>query len=337
VGAFAASIFHLVTHAFFKACLFLGAGSVIARCGHTNDMRWYGGLRKWMPVTAATFWTATLAIAGCPLLSGFMSKDEILAQARFSTRGAWGLWALGTVGALLTSFYMFRAAYMTFGGANRTPGEVKTQLKESPRVMTWVLVVLAAGALLVGWLGVPEGLTKLARRGDWNWFAHQLKPVVMARGVVAAPEPEMAGAATAPASVLREGVKREATGGEEAGLLALAVAVFGAGWIVARWSYGGDGARAAALAPRLAYVRRLLHRKWFVDELYDQLIVRPFYGLCSAFDSVDRRVVDGAVNLSAALTELTGQAVKLLQSGVARHYAAWLLGGAVLVLWLVMG
>jgi NADH-quinone oxidoreductase subunit L len=372
VGAFAASIFHLVTHAFFKACLFLGAGSVISRSGHTNDMRWYGGLRKWMPVTAGTFGVATLAIAGFPFLSGFMSKDEILAQTLFATRGRWVLWLLGTLGAVLTSFYMFRAAYMTFGGTNRAPAEVQRELRESPRVMTWVLVALAAGAVLVGFLGVPAGVSKLIGLGDVNWFAHQLRPVVMARGVVAAAEhggdlaagdetaapgqpgardvrheagPDSVGAALGrpgardagdQAPVLREGLRSEPSHAMEAGLLALAVAVFGTGWITARWSYGGDGSRAAALAPRFAYARRLLHRKWFVDELYDRVLLKPFYWLSHALDAVDRWVVDGAVNFSAATVELAGQSVKLFQTGVARHYALWVLGGAVLVLWVLI-
>ncbi len=136
-------------------------------------------------------------------------------------------------------------------------------------------------------------------------------------------------------TVVPEG-QRHAGYGEEAGLFVLAALVFLAGWVAARWSFGGDGARAAALAPKFAYARRLLHRKWYVDELYDRLVIHPFYWACDAADAVDKWVVDGAVNFTAAFTEITGQAVKLFQSGVARHYALWLLGGAVLVLWMLV-
>jgi NADH-quinone oxidoreductase subunit L len=357
VGAFAASIFHLTTHAFFKACLFLGAGSVISRSGHSNDMRWYGGLKKWMPVTYWTFLAATLALTGFPLLSGFMSKDEILAQALHANRGSFWLWVVGTLGALLTSYYMFRALWMTFWGENRAPAEVQAELKESPRVMTGVLAVLAVGAIVVGFLGVPEGVTKVfGLSGDYNWFAAQLKPVVMARGVVAAapahhetPGGEHATpAAEAPAAttvepqggaestaVVREGLKYHPSHPEEAGLFLLAIVIFGGGALGARWGFGNGMARATALAPKLGFLRRLLHRKWFVDELYDRLVIRPFWRLCDALNAFDKWVVDGAVNLAAVVAEVAGQVIKLLQTGVARHYALWLLGGAVFVLWIL--
>ncbi|MEN8185301.1 MAG: NADH-quinone oxidoreductase subunit L, partial [Myxococcota bacterium] len=176
VGAFVAAIFHLVTHAFFKACLFLGAGSVIHANHHTNDMRLYGGLRKWMPWTFRTYLVATLAIAGFPLLSGFFSKDEILVSSLTSNRGHVALWVVGSLAAVLTSFYMFRSVWMTFLGENRAPEEVRKHIHESPRVMTGVLSVLAAGAIVVGFLGVPSGMTGLLGLGDLNWFEHRVHP-----------------------------------------------------------------------------------------------------------------------------------------------------------------
>ncbi len=384
VGAYGAAVFHLVTHAFFKACLFLGAGAVIARAGHSNDMRHYGGLRKFMPITAATFLVSTLAISGFPLLSGFMSKDEILAKALFSTRGSVWLWAFGTLGAVMTSFYMFRALYMTFYGSNRTPDELKGHLGESPRAMTVVLQVLAAGAVLVGFLGVPEGVTKLVGAGDYNWFAHKLAPVVMARGIVAggghaggeehgtaaehmtiaghAAAPEAHGgaplAAAADGSVLREGLRRHPSAGEEWGLFVLAGVVFLGGLAVARWSYGNDGRKAEELAPKLSYVRRLLHRKWFVDEVYGLVFLRPFAATCRLFSGVDRWAVDGAVNGTARTTlvlswvqsafdkwvvdlavnaagwfvKMGGWTLRRLQTGYVQSYAAVLVVGTFVLL-----
>ncbi len=358
VGAFVAAIFHLVTHAFFKACLFLGSGSVIARCGHTNDMRLYGGLRRWMPVTYWTFLVSTLAIAGLFPLSGFMSKDEILARSLFSFRGSPVLWAFGTLAAGMTSFYMFRAVYMTFHGENRSPEHVREQLRESPTVMTSVLIILALGAASIGLLGVPAGVSRLFGVGDINWFEKVLHPVVAARGVVAAPaeghggehvasagETHHAGDAgvaehaaetpVPPGGYLVEGAQHPSWSAE-AGLFVLAFAVFFTGLGLARWAYAGPQPRAEALAPRLRFVRRLLHRKWFVDELYDRLVIRPYYALSDFFSAVDQRIVDGAVNMTAATTELSGQVLKLFGTGVVRHYALWFLAGAVLLVWMMM-
>ncbi len=374
VGAFVAAIFHLMTHAFFKACLFLGSGSVIARAGHSNDMRLYGGLKKWMPITFATYLVATLAITGLPLLSGFMSKDEILARSLFSTRGFFWLWVFGVIGAVMTSFYMFRSVWMTFLGENRSPEKVRENLKESPRTMTWVLVILATGAAFLGLLGIPGGVSNLVGLGDINWLEHHLHPVVAARGVVAmashghateaglaehgpavsehgdvaaehgavGSEPgnvaaghEGVRAGHQAEDVLREGLSVHPTMGQEWALFFLAAGVFALGLLLAFWSYGNNAARAKALEPKLTYVRRLLYRKWFVDEIYDALVLKPFWGLSRFFAGFDQRVVDGAVNFSAAATELTGQVMKLFQTGVVRHYAVWLLSGAVFLIWIM--
>jgi NADH-quinone oxidoreductase subunit L len=360
VGAYAAGIFHLVTHAFFKACLFLGAGSVIARAGHSNDVRLYGGLRRFMPTTRWTFLISTLAIAGFPFLSGFMSKDEILAQSLFSNRGAWWLWLLGAVGAVCTAFYMFRCYFLIFEGDNRSPQWVKAQLTESPRSMTGVLSVLALGALLVGLIGIPSGATAIfGIHGDHNWFAQWLRPVVMARGVpaaaghghaesaaaephaAAASEPHVAVAtdphvAAAHTVVLPEGLRRHPSFGEEWLLFGVALGIFAAGFLLARWAYGNNARQAERLAPSFAWPRRVLHRKWLVDELYDRLLLDPFHRLCDGFAAFDRVVVDGAVNVSGGGTRFAGQVIKLFQTGVVRHYALWLLCGAVAVIFTLM-
>jgi NADH-quinone oxidoreductase subunit L len=372
VGAFVAAIFHLVTHAFFKACLFLGAGSVIHANHHTNDMRLYGGLRKWMPWTFGTYLVATLAIAGFPLLSGFFSKDEILVSSLTSSRGHVALWVVGSLAAVLTSFYMFRSVWMTFLGENRAPEEVRQHIHESPRSMTGVLAVLAAGAIVVGFLGVPAGMSGLLGLGDVNWFEHRVHPVVAAQGVVAASDhgshgevsghEETAGhgaidghgevarasasaghgepaevlhGATAPWTGLEEGYAHPSHG-QEWGLVLLAVVLFGAGLLVAWLFYGRGGELPSRVARAAGPVYRLVYRKYWVDELYDRLLIRPYYGLCRFFAGTDRWVVDGTVNATAVTTELTGQIVKLFQTGLVRNYALLFLLGVVLVFWLLM-
>src|SRR2546427_7586031 len=171
VGAFAAGIFHLVTHAFFKACLFLGSGSVIHGMSGEQDMRKMGGLKDRMPTTFWTFLIATMAIAGTPLTAGFFSKDEILWKAYSSPFGGAGLWIIGVAGAGMTACYMFRQVFMTFFGETRADHEVAHHIHESPRSMTVPLIILAAGSILVGFLGVPEFL------GGSNRFEQWLEPV----------------------------------------------------------------------------------------------------------------------------------------------------------------
>ena len=156
VGAYAQGVFHLVTHAFFKACLFLGAGSVIHAMGGEQDMTKMGGLRKYMPRTFITYLLATLAITGFPGTAGFFSKDGILEEAY--ARGGMGLWLAGLCGAGFTAFYMWRQVFMTFFGESRADEHTKHHLHESPGVMTWPLVILALGAFPVGVFGLPAFL-----------------------------------------------------------------------------------------------------------------------------------------------------------------------------------
>src|SRR5208337_1239298 len=171
VGAFGAGIFHLMTHAFFKALLFLGAGSVIHALSGEQDMRKMGGLWNRVPTTAKTMLVATLAISGAPLFSGFFSKDEILWKAFSSPYGGKLLWFVGFVTAGLTAFYMFRLFFLTFAGKSRVPNEVEHHIHESPKVMTVPLICLAIGALAAGYIGWPKML------GGSNHFARSLEPV----------------------------------------------------------------------------------------------------------------------------------------------------------------
>ncbi|MGV8039619.1 MAG: NADH-quinone oxidoreductase subunit L [Thermoanaerobaculaceae bacterium] len=296
-GAFAAAIFHVFTHAFFKACLFLGSGSVIHACGGEQDMRKMGGLRHHMKATYWTFLVATLALAGIPVFAGFFSKDEILAKVFAAGAGnlhGYGtvylvLWGLGVVGAFLTAFYMFRAVYMTFHGKFRGTHEQEHHLHESPGVMVWPLRILAAGSVVVGFVGVSKVL--VFNWFDPNWFEHFLHPV--------APAVEAA---------------HHASLGVEWGLIALSVGVAVAGiWLARRFYFGAEAgavpARFAAAWPRL--YRTVANRYW-VDEIYDATVVDGTMMLARGSWEVDARVVDGVVNGTALGTRGSAFASGLL-------------------------
>ena len=309
VGAFGAAAFHLMTHAFFKALLFLGSGSVIHGMNEEQDMRRMGGLRQYMPVTALTMAIGAVAIAGIPPFSGFFSKDEILFRA-FLHHGAFVpdrlLWALGAVTAAMTAFYMFRLINMTFFGTYRGPawghgaggqangggahgedgGDVRDHgaghghawhgPHESPRWMTIPLVVLAAGAILAGFVGVPIAFEAL-----WPWTAaieHFLEPSFVAEGAHAAEEAHHM-------SLLGE-----------LGLMAFSVALALGGIWLARRNYVERPEAAERMAATLAVPHRVLTNKYYVDELYDATVVRGTMGSAKGLWTVDRRVVDGAVN-----------------------------------------
>ncbi len=400
VGAFVGAIFHLMTHAFFKACLFLGSGSVIHAMGGEQDIRRMGGLRKWMPVTALTFTIATVAIAGFPPLAGFFSKDEILLWALASGRGHWALWLAGSIGAAVTAFYMFRLTTLTFAGKFRGTPAQEHHLHESPRSMTVPLIVLAFLAVVGGWIGIPSLLT-FGR--DINVFHHWLEPVV---GYHGAPAPEAGAAFWAPPPTLQlagtglhavtieevappaqsgaphtsipaeakrhgghggssEGEPRHLPAAAEWGLIALAVAIAAGGMLLARRLYAAGGAGAPERLARAAgpvYV--LLARKYWVDELYDFVVLRPFYALCALFHRIDVALVDGTVNgvrhatifashLSSAFDRWVvdlgvnaagwtvrgfSRLVRALQTGQVQQYATAMLFGAVLLLslWIVI-
>jgi NADH-quinone oxidoreductase subunit L len=321
-AAYAAGIFHLVTHAFFKALLFLGSGSVIHAMHHAyhhthngadaQDMRNMGGLRQYMPVTAATMWIATLAIAGIPPLAGFFSKDEILAAAfaRGQTAPVWYLiWGLGALGALLTAFYMTRLMLYTFHGPNRT-GEAEAQhLHESPSVMTVPLMVLAGLTVLGGLVNLPEFLPGAGRLEHW------LEPVV--RG----------GVSLAGESPLQ--------GGTEAALLVLAVAIALVGiWLA--WSrLKPEALVPAAQASAETGFAKLLLEKYRVDELYDALIVAPLLWLSRVvlWKGVDAGAIDGAgVGGSAFVARTLGWMGTRLQTGRVGTYVTLFVVGVLLML-----
>ena len=317
-GAFIAAIFHVVTHAFFKACLFLGSGSVIHACGGEQDMRKMGGLKRHMPVTYWTFVAATLAIAGIPVFAGFVSKDEILAKV-FAAGAAdlnhFGriyslLWVLALAGAFMTAFYMFRAVYMTFHGDFRGGHEIEHHLHESPPSMTLPLIVLGAlsvvGGILIGFPG------QLFHQPDLNRIEAFLHPVMAPIAAVGG----VPGHGAAPHAV---SLSTEWT------LVIGSVLVAVAGWMVARRFYVGAESFAPArrLAERFPFVHTLLLDKYRVDELYDAVVVRPIHGLARfLWKVVDVVIIDTLfVNGSAFVVELTGDFLRFLQTGNVRNYA----------------
>ena len=306
-AAYAAGIFHLVTHAFFKALLFLGSGSVIHamhqayhhthRHDDAQDMRNMGGLKQYLPKTFITMWIATLAIAGIPPLSGFFSKDEILAStfARGHDSALWYVvWFMGAVAALLTAFYMTRLMKYTFHGANRTGAEEQKHLHEPPGVMTVPLIVLAVLTALGGLINLPAWLP-----GN-GWLHHWLEPVVR------------------PGATLSHTTELHLSGGTEAALVLLAVAIAATGiWLAWTKLKTESLVPASQAAPEKGFAR-LLYEKYRVDEVYDAVVVRPLMWLSRVilWKGVDQGVVDGAgVNGSAFVAKTLGWLGTRMQTG----------------------
>jgi len=321
VGAFTAAIFHLMAHAFFKALLFLGSGSVIHALSGEQDMRKMGGLKKYVPVTFATMFAATLAIAGIPGLSGFFSKDEILWQAFSSSHGSPVLWGIGALAAGITAFYMFRLVFLTFFGESRMDPEVEKHAHESPWTMTVPLTILAVLSVAGGWIGIPAIL------GGGNLFEHWLAPVFHpvaaggAHGAVA--DAAAAGAAEAgahPSTAL------------ELGLMALSVAVALCGIALAYFLYRVRTGKPAEIASRWPTLYDVVYHKYYVDEFYEWAVIRRVVnfstGLWQMFDAL---FIDGIVNGAAGLVRAAGDRVRRLQGGVVGGYAFSLLAGAVLL------
>ncbi|MGE0639178.1 MAG: NADH-quinone oxidoreductase subunit L [Thermoanaerobaculia bacterium] len=315
VGAYTAAIFHLVTHAFFKALLFLGSGSVIHGMSGEQDMRLMGGLRKQMPTTYRTFVIGAVAIAGIPPLAGFFSKDEILAST--FAGGHYILWAVGLVTAGLTACYMFRAVFMTFHGSFRGTEEQKHHLHESPASMTVPLVILSVGAVVAGWIGIPAGMWELFGAADRNLFHHFLAPVIV----------EIPG---------HEAAEHALSHSTEIALILGSIAVAIAGILIARRAWGGErGVQAdEAMARRAPAVRRLLENKYYVDELYDRIVVKPLGSLARfCWKVVDTVIIDGGLHVVAFLTELAGDLGRFTTTGNVRQYGLYFFAGALALFW----
>jgi NADH-quinone oxidoreductase subunit L len=335
VGAFTAGVFHLMTHAFFKACLFLGSGSVIHAMSGEQDMRKMGGLWGKIPTTAKTFVVASIAIAGIPPLAGFFSKDSILGHAFEYNKF---LWLLGFITAGMTAFYMFRLVNMTFFGNSRVDHEVEHHIHESPSVMTVPLMILATLSVIGGWVGWPESL------GGSDRFAKFLEPVM-------AKHAEEAGEAAA--SQAASGASMEYV----LMLLSVLVACFGI-WLAYRWYIQRPEVpeKIAAASP---FLYKLLYNKYYVDQLYDAMFVNRIKDLALMLGSFDVNfinglgvdgagwvtrisssisgiwdswIVDGLVNLAARIVWFFSWPVRMLQTGRVARYALFMLLGVMVFL-----
>jgi NADH-quinone oxidoreductase subunit L len=298
VGAYWVAIFHLYTHAFFKALLFLGSGSVIHALSGEQDMRRMGALRDKIPTTHWTMLAGTLAICGVPGLAGFFSKDEILWQV---FNGSIWIWAVGLVTAAMTAFYMWRLMALTFYGESRVDAKVAAHIHESPRVMTLPLVVLAIGSIAAGWIGVPKLWSALP--DAFRAFEHWLAPALAGEAAHGAAEPAHAA-------------------GAEWLLMALSVAVAGLGLALAWRLYQRRPAQAEALRRAAGGLYTAALNKWYVDEAYDFLFVNGLAkGGGTALVAFDDRVVDGGVNATGWLARLT--------SRLSIWWDTWIVDGAV--------
>ena len=339
VAAYSAAIFHLMTHAFFKALLFLGAGSVIHAIGGEQDMRRMGGLRRMIPVTFWVMTVATFTIAGFPGLSGFFSKDEIL----WKTFLHWpALWLVGVITALLTSFYMFRLWFMTFFGDLRlgevdieeeahraqpaqaqhaaavyTHGHADDQahghggVHESPWIMLAPLVILAVLAFVGGWVGIPEAM------GGHNHFEHFLAPAIQTPLVVEAAQ---------------ENAHLELT------FAGISVAAALIGFFFAWLLYYKRPELPDRITARIHGIYTMVLHKYYVDEGYDLLFVQPLLAISTYvfWRGVDQEIIDGTVNGAASASQRIGGRVRRIESGNIRSYAAWIAaGGAAVIVYMI--
>ena len=300
VGAYVAAIFHLVTHAFFKALLFLSAGSVIHALGGEQDLRKMGGLAKKIPITYKVFLIGTLAIAGIPPLAGFWSKDEIMAHAFVNHH--YGLYAMAAIGAFLTSFYMFRLTYLTFYGTSRVEPEVEQHIHESPSNMTVPLIILAGLSVFGGFLGVPP---------EHGWLHGFLAGVATPLGAV----------------------PHEVSTGTLLGLMGIAIGIALAGWGLAHYMYSLQTKAADEWAERSPAVYRTLLNKYYVDEIYDVIFVEFFKKVGNAWDWFDQNVIDRFIRGIGHGADLSGAGITWTEKhviyaglnvvGYANHLLAW--------------
>jgi NADH-quinone oxidoreductase subunit L len=340
VGAYTAGVFHLMTHAFFKALLFLGSGAVIHSMHHAlhhthshedpQDMRNMGGLRKYMPVTCVTMWIGTLAIAGIWPFAGFFSKDEIIWYAGAAAEGphaAWYtlFWVIALAAAMMTAFYMTRMMVMTFHGGNRTGEQEADHLHEAPLTMTVPLMALAVLSVFGGWINVPvalhEGWVGLFGALPMSeWLHHWLEPIVGRATEIRA---EHVGPFHE-ASPIGGGELTWATLST-----VLAAAVVGTAFVM----LGKREVTPAHDAPEPTGFRKVLYHKWYVDELYDRVVVRPIVGGSRfLWKVVDAGIVDGIVNLTGGIAKVFGMAGSMVQTGAVNTYAFILTVGVVLIL-----
>jgi NADH-quinone oxidoreductase subunit L len=345
VGAFIGGIFHLMTHAFFKALLFLGSGSVIHALSGEQDMRKMGALWNKIPVTARTMLIGCVAISGIFPFAGFFSKDEILWKAFSSELGRklqYSLWIVGALTAGMTAFYMFRLFFMTFAGRSRVDGHAEHHIHESPPSMRYVLVILAALSVVGGFVGIPAAISRLVGLGDINVFEHFLEPVIAKYGGEVM-EASSGAAHQDPAAYL---------------LMIVSLAIAASGIWLAYVIYLKREGLAERLAASWSSVHNLLYRKYYMDEIYDALFVNRTKDLASTLGAFDRTVidglgvdgsawltrftsrvsiwwdtwiVDGLVNLGARIIWLFSFPVRLVQNGLVQSYALVIVVGVLMI------
>ena len=294
VGAYSGAVFHVITHAFFKALLFLGAGSVIHAMHHEQDIRKMGGLKSKLPITHITFLIGCIAIAGVPPFSGFFSKDEILAAA-FAKSPVY--WVLGVIGAAMTAFYMFRLYATTFLGKFRGTDNQEAHLHESPMAMTLPLILLAVASAIAGAIGVPEIL------GGHHWLSHQLSAIVG--------EPTEIGLSHTTEWVL----------------MAVSVSIAVIALLLAVNIYKKKTDEAPT-----SFIGQFFYNKWHIDELYNSAIVNPLNRFAGFLKNIiEKQVIDGAVNGTGKLVQYSARQLRLIQNGQVGYYILFMVLGIVLL------
>ncbi len=307
VGAYGAGVFHLYTHAFFKALLFLGAGSVMHAMQGELDIQKMGGLRKYMPLTFWTFLIASLSIAGIPGLAGFFSKDEILWLAYNGGTVGKIVWVMGTLVAGITAFYSFRIIWLAFFGSFRGGRELEHHLHESPSSMTVPLLILGVGAVAAGWIGVSPLL------GGNNWVAHFLEKAVG--------HPHVHGSHS-----------------EEWMVMGISVAVAVGGILTSMLFYLWQPELPKILGSKFKAVYTVLWNKYYVDELYDFIIVRPVMWMATNIlvAVTDGKIIEGIVNGVPRWIAVFGENLRKIQTGNLQHYAIGMCVGFFFFLTLVL-
>lgn len=318
VGAYVTGFFHIITHAFFKALLFLGSGSVIHAMHHAyhhagehkkdpQDIRNMGGLKKYMPKTYWTFIAATLAISGFPIWAGFFSKDEILWKTFAS--GNTVLWVIGALAAFMTAFYMFRLVFLTFHGEFKGEAKEEEALHESPSTMTIPLIILGVLSTIGGLIGIPH-IFHIP-----NWLEHYLEPIIANVNQI---------------HYLHD-VKMEWI------LMIVSVSIAAFGLLIAWLLYGKKSTVAETIANKLSYMYRLLLNKYYVDEIYDAIIISPIKKIAEMlWLFVDVVIIDGIVNLSGMLVQCFGRLYSLVQNGAIKVYAFSMLAGILILFWVIL-
>jgi len=318
VGAYTAAVFHVMTHAFFKGLLFLGAGSVMHGMHDEENIKKMGGLKKYMPITYKTFYVASLAIAGIPFFAGFFSKDEILWLTY--SNGGFILWLILAVSALMTAFYMFRLVNLVFHGQERFDHK-HIHPHESPKTMTIPLIILAILSAFGGFLGIPYAL------GFWfsdhpNFLENFLEPVFQ------------------DANMFMGFVGGHHLAAAEYILMIISVAIGLLGiWIGYKWYYYDEKwTSPRKIANNIKPIHKLLWNKYYIDEIYFRTIVDPLITMSRSFfwKFMDLKIIDGIVNGLANLTIELGERIRKIQTGFAQTYAVYMIVGAIILLtWII--